>query len=151
VSVKHQKVTVDIGSGYTPNQRKKIAAELIDVMITRSEQGMGVYGSGKNLTKRKFPKYSKMYIESLDFKIAGKSPGSVNLKLSGDMLAAIDLLEDRETKLVIGFEEGSEENSRADGNIRGAYGGSPNPRKARPFLGVTAEELESVLSKYERG
>ena len=140
MTVKHQKVTIPIGRGYTPAQRRRIAAELIEVMISRSESGVGVYGNPndpKSLKKRNFPGYSDTYIESLDFKIAGKSPGSVNLTLSGDMLVAIDLLEDRENKLVIGFEAGSEENARADGNIRGAYGGSPNPSKARPFLGVT--------------
>ena len=115
-------------------------------MITRTENGYGVYG-GK---KRKFPGYSETYINSLDFKIAGKSPGDINLKLSGDMLAAIEILEVKDRAVVIGFREGSDENARADGNIRGSYGGSPNAKRARSFLGVTESELESVISKYER-
>ena len=104
MTVKHQKVVIPIGSGYTPAQRRRIAEELIDVMITRTEEGVGVYGNPndpRSLKKRRFPGYSDTYINSLDFKIAGKSPGSVNLKLSGDMLAAIELLEDKGDKLVI--------------------------------------------------
>jgi hypothetical protein len=154
MAVKHQKVIIPIGTGFTPAQRRRIAEDLIEVMISRSEDGVGVYGdpnNPKSLKRRSFPGYSDTYINSLDFKIAGKSPGNVNLTLSGDMLVAIDLLEDRGNKLVIGFEAGSEENARADGNIRGAYGGAPNPRKARPFLGVTADELDSVLKKYKKG
>lgn len=95
----------------------------------------------------KFPGYSKEYMKSLDFKIAGKSK-SVDLQLSGDMLAAIKALKTTRNWVEIGFEKGSEENARADGNIRGTYGkSSPIPGKARDFLGISEKELVKII-KY---
>lgn len=115
---------------------------IIERIVERTNQG-------KNVNGKAFPKYSKEYMDSLDFKNAGKSEsGTVNLQLSGDMLAAIKLLSNSKTSLVIGFEKGSEENAKADGNIRGTYGSDkPNPKKARPFLGISKDELSEIV-KY---
>lgn len=143
-TTKHQKVTIRIGKGFSASKRREIAKDLIDTMIDQAEAGKGIY-KGK---RRKFPGYSDAYTKSLDFKIAGKSKNSVDLTLSGDMLAAIELLEDKENRLVIGFPDGSSENARADGNIRGTYGGKAKAGKARPFLGVTEAELQAVLDKH---
>ena len=109
---------------------------------------------GKDKNGKPFPKYSKKsnysesYKKSLDFKIAGKSASKINLQLSGDMLAAITVLKYAKDSVEIGFEKGSEENARADGNIRGTYGqDAPNPRISRDFLGISEKELSKIL-KY---
>lgn len=101
---------------------------------------------GKDKDGRAFAKYSKAYKESLDFKNAGKGP--VNLQLSGDMLAALKVLKTSKEWIEVGFEKGSDENAKADGNIRGTYGSdSPDPKKARDFLGIEAARLARIV-KY---
>lgn len=137
MATKHQKVKIFIGEGYNQRERKKIADELIDVMVTQAELGKGLYG-----TRRKsFPKYSKKYF---------KYGEDVDLVLSGEMLNAIDVLESTDDSLTIGFEDGTLQNAKADGNIRGTYGKSrANSKKARPFLGVTASELNDILSDFD--
>lgn len=94
---------------------------------------------------RKFPKYSKSYIKSLDFANARKSPSKVDLQLSGDMLAAMKLLNHRPGEITIGFERGTQENAKAEGNILGSYGGDPNPAKARDFLGIQEKKLRELV------
>lgn len=102
---------------------------------------------GKDKRGNPFPKYSEGYKKSLDFLVAGKS-SKVNLQLSGDMLAALEPLKIKKDYVEIGFERGSDENARADGNIRGTYGSdTPNSKKARDFLGITPDELRKII-KY---
>lgn len=145
MSARHQKVTIKIPRELDDDARAQLADDIIEYMRRRTEKGLD-----KN--NDRFPSYSKAYINSLEFKIGGKSPSKVNLTLSGDMLAALTLLEDAPGKLVIGFEKGSTENARADGNIRGTYG-NDSPIKggkyARDFLGIAADDLEQILGVYE--
>ena len=141
VSVRWQRFTLDIPEHLDGAQRLQLADDIIETIKRRTE-------AGKDKNGKSFPGYSKTYIESLDFKVAGKSPNRIDLTLSGDMLAALQLLGHEDGKLTIGFEPGTEENARADGNIRGAYGGDPNPRKARDFLGIAPKELDKILRHY---
>lgn len=144
MGTKHQKFTLNL-PGYSDSEKAAIAVEVIDYIIKRTKN--------KNVDKNgdPFPGYSKSYEKSLDFKNAGKSKGSVDLTLSGDMLNSIEILDVKSRSVVIGFEAGSVENGKADGNIRGTYGSSkPNKKKARDFLGIEPKALESILSKYER-
>lgn len=137
---KHQYIDIKIPKTLTKQERKEIADLIIERIVDRTLDGLDKNG-------RAFPKYSKEYIKSLDFKNAGKSAGDVNLQLSGDMLAALTLLQERADKIRIGFEKGSDENARADGNIRGTYGqDTPNKKKARDFLGVSPTELKSIIN-----
>jgi hypothetical protein len=121
-----------------PEQRLKLADLVIEHIVDRTQRGLDKDGNP-------FPKYSKSYINSLDFKNAGKSPGKVDLQLSGDMLASIKLLSQRNGNLMIGFENGTTENSKAEGNIEGSYGRSPNPSKARDFLGIDKQKLNQLI------
>jgi hypothetical protein len=89
-------------------------------------------------------------MESLDFANAGKG-STVNLQLSGDMLAALRVLSSTKNWIEVGFDKGSNENAKADGNIRGTYGSpTPNPKKARNFLGISEKELTRIV-KYVKG
>ena len=138
---KHQKVTFTVPKDLDDDAREQLADDIIETIRRRTEKGVDKSG-------RRFPAYSEGYVDSLDFKIAGKSKTRVDLTLSGDMLAALTVLDSRPGKIVIGFEDGSPENARADGNIRGSYGGSPNPSKARDFLGLPPAELARLLRFY---
>lgn len=134
-----QKVKIEIPSDLPPAAREELADLVIEHIIDRTNRGIDKNGS-------KFPGYSKDYVKSLDFKIAGKSKGKVNLQLSGDMLAALDLLNHKKGAIVIGYEKGTEENDRAEGNILGSYGRSPDPNKARDFLGIKERKLKELIA-----
>ena len=143
MGAKWQKIDLEVPPDFTPRQRKKVADLVIDHIITRTK-------NGKDKDGDKFPGYSEEYIRSLDFKIGGKSKSRVDLTLSGDMLASLDLISDGRGRIRIGFEKGSEENARADGNIRGTYGkDSPDANKARDFLGVEPNVLRKIIREVE--
>lgn len=128
-------------SGLSRTEKLDIADRVIEFILRRTE-------GGKDKDGKNFPKYSKEYVKSLDFRVAGKSRGSVNLTLSGDMLAAIELLNPEVSRNVlrIGIPASDTENSaKAEGNIKGSYGGSPNPRKARDFLGIKKSDLDKII------
>lgn len=141
MGAKWRRIRIDVPDWLSPSDREQLADDIIETIRRRTD-------SGRDKDGNKFPGYSKSYVKSLDFKIAGKSKGDVNLQLSGDMMASLELLSHRRGSIMIGFENGTPENDRADGNITGSYGGSPNPRKARDFLGIESDELESLLSFY---
>lgn len=124
--------------GLTRAQRAEIADLAIEFMVDRTLAQRDIDG-------KKFPKYSKAYTESLDFKNAGKSKNKVDLQLSGDMLAALDILENTDGKIVVGYEPGTDEEARAEGNILGSYGGEPNEKRARRFLGIKKENLQKII------
>lgn len=139
MATKWQKIKIDLsGYGLSPDQKDEVADLIIERIVNRTDQG-------KDKDGRKFPGYSKSYKESLDFKVAGKT-NKVDLQLSGDMLAALSVLDKTSRSVVIGFERGSEENAKADGNIRGTYGKpTPDPKKARDFLGISDAELTKII------
>lgn len=133
------KIEVDDDLG--PLQRRAVAQEIIDFIVERSKNGRDKDG-------RPFPGYSKSYKESKEFEIAGKS-SKVNLTLSGEMLNSIKLLSHRRGELLIGFENGTEQNAKAEGNITGSYGKPrPVPSKARDFLGISQSRLERIQGRY---
>lgn len=141
MGAKQQKVRIAIDPSLDAEAREALADDILEYIKRRTESGVDKDG-------RKFPGYSKAYIESLDFKIGGKRKGKVDLTLSGDMLASLDLLKHKKGELVIGFEPGTDENARAEGNILGSYGGDPNPSKARDFLGISEKDLKRIQRDY---
>lgn len=142
MSAKWRKVRIDIPDWLSPGDREQLADDIIEHIRRRTESGLSKDGDP-------FPGYSKAYVKSLDFKIAGKDPSDIDLKLSGDMMAAMHLISHRSGSLLIGFDNGTPENDRADGNITGSYGRAPNRKKARDFLGIEADELDKILSFYQ--
>ena len=145
-----QKVKIAIPEDLGPSEREALAKDIVEFIRQRTERGVGVRETSRGFINVDFPKYSKIYKENLDYKVAGKS-SKVNLTLSGDMLIALDVLKTRRGEIVIGYERGSEENDRAEGNILGTYGtDTPNPRRARNFLGISDRDLEELLAEYKR-
>lgn len=138
-----QRVRIDLPDDLTPAQRKEAGRLIVEGIIERSQQGMGVRKAGDSFRHKPFAEYSEAYLDRK--KKAGKYSGNVDLTLDGDMLAALDVISDKKGSVLIGFENGSEENSKAEGNITGSYGGAPNPRKARNFLGLTRSEVRAVV------
>ena len=146
MKTKWQRFNVDLRDfGLTKDQRIEVGDLIVERIVARTDKGIDVDGE-------KFVGYSKAYQDSLNFKIAGKSKGNVNLQLSGDMLAALQVLKQDGNKLTIGFERGTEENAIADGNIRGTYGQQKaNSFKSRDFLGISDTELVKIVKTIKRG
>ncbi len=135
------KTKISIPKGLGPKEREAIAYEVIEAIIERTQKGKDKNGD-------RFNSYSKSYKESLNFKIGGKT-NKVDLTLSGDMLADLQLLKHKNGEIVIGYENGTESNAKAEGNIRGTYGQkTPDERKAKDFLGIQKKELSQILELY---
>lgn len=120
-----------------PKDRVKIAEVVIDHIINRSAAGLD-----KN--DKKFPKYSKDYAEK-----KGVGVSDVDLILEGEMLESIMLLSHKSGEITIGFDKSDEDlNGKAEGNILGSYGGEPNKKKARDFLGISGDDLEVLIDSF---
>jgi hypothetical protein len=136
-----QRFTVTIPKGLDAGDREVLADDIIEFIRDRTKDG-------KSWRNRDLPGYSDSYANSLNFKIAGKSKNDVNLTQSGDMLGALTLLDNKDGKLVIGYEKGSQENAIADGNIRGTYGKDKQVGPKRDFLGITKADLSRILENF---
>lgn len=118
--------------------RRNIAESLIEKIIQRTESGQGVNGNGKEVDL--ISPYSKDYVDSPEFKAFGKKKNKVNMKLTGSMLASVDLIDDRADKLEIGID--NEEAPKAYNHIVG------DTVPKRPWLGLTADDLDEVKKEY---
>lgn len=152
MSTQPYKTRIRINDSYDSGDRVAIGNEIISLIKSRTNNGFGVSGisdsSGIYPTTSRFPGYSSEYIKSTKFKLAGKTPSNVDLQLTKRMLNGLKLLDHGTGFVEIGYEFGTKNSQKAEGNILGSYGGSANPAKARNFLGITNEELQSILIKY---
>jgi hypothetical protein len=125
---------VDLPREYKPDERKAIAAEIIDFVISRTE-------AGKDKDNISFAKYSKAYAKE-------KGQKNVDLTFSGEMLSEISLLLEKSGKLRIGIDPGSDIVGRVQGNVLGTYGNAEPVTKGRDFLGITQKDLDGILANY---
>lgn len=138
---KWQRINIPIPKGYKPIERKAIAQEVIQFIVDRTK-------SGKDKDGRNFKGYTKEYKESLTFKLGGKS-SSVNLTLTGEMLGELDLLNQSNGNLRIGYDKGREAlNGKVEGNREGTYGQKKQVTSPRDFLGLSSSALNKILKKY---
>src|SRR3990167_434655 len=137
-TVTWQKIRIEIPEEIGPYEREAIASEMVDLMVSKAKEGVGIRWEGERARPRKFPAYTERYEKF-------KGQKNVDLTLSGEMLDALQVLSHKKGSILIGFENGSQENDKAEGNITGSYGKSPNPRRARNFLGLTASEIRSIV------
>lgn len=136
-------VEIKLPSRYDSEDAEIIAEEILNFIVERTKKGVGSDG-------KKFPEYSSEYINSFDFKAAGKSKGKVDLTLSGEMLDSIEIIEAKKGKIVYGYSSDNEMQGRAEGNLLGTYGrDAPNPSKARNFLALSGKELSLILSEVD--
>ena len=145
MAAKWQRVRIAIPKTFGPQQRELIAQDIIQFIKDRADGGIGV-NEGKDGTFRnkRFPRYTDDYA-----KRKGVSRSDVDLRLSSEMLEGLDLLSHQSGSLLIGYKAGTEENAKAEGNKLGSYGRSPNPAKARPFLGISPGDLRDILGDHD--
>lgn len=137
-----QKTRIEIPEDIAPDERKAIAESILERIRERAiNEGRGINPDTRRLNK--FPPYTKEYAKK-----KGVSRGSVDLTLSAEMLTDMRLLSDQKGSLLIGFENGTKLNGKAEGNQTGSYGGSPKASRARHFLGISVAELTEILKKH---
>jgi hypothetical protein len=136
-----QKFTVEISEKYTAEERRAIAAEIIQRITERTRD------EGKDKNNRAFKGYSESYKGSLDFKIAGKG-SKVDLTLTGEMIDAIELLKASKGSIEIGYQKGDPINGKVEGNRLGTYGKPQPVAPPRDFLGITKSDLQEILRRY---
>lgn len=115
--------------------RSQFSKRVIDQIVIRTNEGVDKHN-------KKFPAYSKSYIQSDTFKIYGKSPSEINLELSGEMLSSLRGVY-RMQEIVIEL-IGQNNKDKAHGHINGirrARGG----KVVRDFLGLPDEILDDIM------
>lgn len=124
--------TAFVDPRYTEAERKQIGIEIVNYIVDRTKNGQGI---GKKPFK---PQYSKTYVKTPEFEIAGKSRGDVNLTLSGDMLSSLEVINTSIIgRIVIGL-TGQHENDKSVWL----------EEKGFKFLGLTDKELNSILADF---
>ena len=124
-----------IPNDFTSTERQLLADLVIDFIQKRTARG-------KDVNNAPFPSYSKEYIASREFQIAGKSR-RVNLSQTGDTIASIELISHGSGFITIGYDAGSFENDKAVWLQRSDNGVS------RKFLGLTNADLNRFVKKVE--
>jgi len=139
--VPKQNLILELPEDIDPADFKRIGEDVIKFIQERAIDGVGFNpDTGRN---KRFPGYTKQYA-------ALKGQSSVDLIFDGDMFNAMDVtnIQPRARRIEIGFTD-SQQNAKAHGNQTGSYGKpSGDPRKARPFMGLTKADLDEILDKY---
>jgi phage gpG-like protein len=138
----------DVDLSEADGLKEALGQAIIDHMAKRAQGGDGVLidSKGKGTPKKLKSPYSDDYEDSLEFKAAGKSKGDVNMTLTGDMLASMDVISTDGSTLVIGFSD-SEQAAKAHGHMTGANGSGRLPK--REFFGISRDELEDIAKEFE--
>ncbi len=128
---------VDLSSDET--LAAEIGQDIVQFIQDRAADNKGI--GGKAL---KSP-YSKAYSKTTEFELAGKSPGDVNMRLTGDMLDSIEVLGFDNNVLTVGIEGG--EAPKAHGHMTGKNGEVPAMK--REFFGLTEKEFQEIVAPYQ--
>lgn len=117
---------------------------LAEKIRERAESGKGLEfssnGNAKTVTLKS--PYSKQYADSLDFKAAGKSKGKVNMTLTGDMLASIQV-EDRPGNKIAIVIDGEKEILKAYNHLTG------DTVPKRPFFGASKTDVKETIHDFQ--
>lgn len=137
--INHIQTVFKCPDDFTADQRI-LLAELIMVEIRKmTKRSLDVDGAP-------FAEYSESYKESTEFEIAGKT-SKVNLTLTGDMLASMELITHIKGQVRIGYKKTNPEAGKVQGNQSGIRGNSMDIVNPRPFLGLPEPVLKSLYNK----
>lgn len=129
--------TIDLGellaADFTGNRglRLAIAQRVLDHIADRTADGIDVDGNA-------FAPYSSEYTESAEFILSGKSAGQVNMELTGNMLASMDVLGEGPNTITIGIADPEQAPKAYNHNV-----GDTLPRRA--FFGIKHEDLVELI------
>ena len=124
--------SISIPSKYDSSARARIGELMLDQILKRTKAGVSTNGTAF--------RYSK-----------SSSHKGYNLKDSGDMLTELEVVTSSSGSITVGYANITTiEANQAEGNQIGSYGGSANSAVAKPFIGISNDELDLILSKYDQ-
>lgn len=112
---------------------------VLDRIVTRTTEEQ------KDVSGKKFARYSKEYVDSEDFAEYGKSQGEINLELTGDMMNSLDFTKSG-TEITV--QVPSDQAGKAFGNISGKRGKINKSINPRDWFGVSAKDLKEIKSQF---
>jgi hypothetical protein len=122
---------VSIPKGYTLQQRQEIAQLIINKIIERCDNGLD--------------KNNRSFKYAPDSKFDGN-----NLTYTGAMLTdGLQLIATTQNSITIGYEPDTFEADKAAGNNLGTYGKDTPSAYAKPFLGISDDDLELILAQID--
>lgn len=117
--------------------KEGVAQAVIDMIRQRTSENI-------DRNNKTFKSYSKAYAKTLEFQAAGKTRGNPNLKLTGDMLGFMDLIDDSRDTITIGWND-REEQLKAHGHITGNKNG---PGVQRDFFGLPSKSYDNIATQF---
>lgn len=139
---KQQKIVIKVPKDLDPSERIELSEDIIDFIRLRTQNGTGYRAAtGRNYGLSTKP-YTKQYAKK-------KGSTDVDLTLTTEMLESIQLLSQKSGSITVGYEKASRINGKVEGNQIGSYGRSANPKKARPFLGISNKDLETLMDALD--
>lgn len=136
MSEPQKKSRINIPRDLSEEERNLLADKVVNLIKERTDKNKDINGS-------KFAPYSKSYVESKDFKNAGKSKSDVNLRLSNEMMDSIQLIDQGPGYITVGFESGTDANDKAVWQERSDNGVS------RKFVGINDKDLARLLAEVK--
>lgn len=132
-----QRIRIPVPEDLTAQQRREAGQAMVEGIVERTKQGMGIVQSGDRVRFKPFAEYSDDYLEKK--RKAGKYSGNVDLKWTGEMLEGLKVISHQKGSILIGYDNGSKANDKAEWNRTGTS--TPN----RDFLGMTKSEIRAVV------
>lgn len=125
----NQSNVILIPTGFTQAQREQIGADIVDKIKRRTQEGLD-----KN--NQFFASYSPNY----------EKTGTVDLKVSGDMLSGLTVLSTGDGFVRIGFDS-TRTNDKA-AYIQQPRGQKVGKQPVREFVGISQSDLTIILERY---
>lgn len=124
--------------------KEALGQAIIDRVLERTESGRGLkFGAGGSASEVKLKSpYSPTYVNSREFKAAGKKAGEVTMELTGDMVAAVDVLSTSGNKIKFGITDELQV-LKAFNHITG------DTVPERPWFGISKDELKDIGIKFK--
>lgn len=121
-----------VNDRYNAEERRQLGNEIIEYIRQRTDRGEGVGAQD-------FGSYSENYQRTPEFEVAGKSPSPINLRLTGDMMDTLQVIDiSVPGRIEIGFPDGTPENDRSVWVADKGYS----------FLGLADWELDDIVSAF---
>lgn len=142
------KVRIPIPENLGPQARETLGILIRNQIQDNANNGQGVSKIGVS-RKKNFPGYTEGYADKKKKQRPSWDGSTVDLTLSAKMLADFNLISHKKGSVLIGFQNGTESNAKAEGNVTGSYGRSPNKSKARNFLGLPSSQLKELIKEVK--